>query len=176
LAHEQVYVKQRAVWELKGAGGRGGREDSPRPARGPPILWAGECGRAARHFPLPRWASKPLTPLDGGGGYGQGAAPNQGAPGQHPVPQGYGREGLRREVPTQARVCTVGLDKQRQSMVLELYYRKAGGGGKRKGKRERDRPWPRGEKEKRKRKREVRLSSLVRGRERKRKERKRQRE
>jgi hypothetical protein len=39
---------------------------------------------------------------------------------------------------------TVGLDEQRQSMVLELYYRKAG--GKREGKREKDRPWPRGEK------------------------------
>jgi hypothetical protein len=32
------------------------------------MLWAGGCRRAARHFPLgPRWASKPLTPLDGGG-------------------------------------------------------------------------------------------------------------
>lgn len=29
-----------------------------------------------------------------------------------------------REVPTQVRVCAA---KQRQSMVLELYYRKAGG-------------------------------------------------
>jgi hypothetical protein len=32
----------------------------------------------------------------------------------------------------------VGLDEQRQSMVLELYCRKAG--GKREGKRERERP------------------------------------
>jgi hypothetical protein len=32
------------------------------------------------------------------------------------------------------RVCTAGLDEQRQFMVLELYYRKAG--GNRKGKRE----------------------------------------
>ena len=39
---------------------------------------------------------------------------------------------------------TVGLDEQRQSMVLELYCRKAG--RKREGKRERDQPWPRGEK------------------------------
>jgi hypothetical protein len=34
-------------------------------------------------------------------------------------------------------------------MVLELYYRKAG--GKIKGKRERDQPWPRGEKGERER-------------------------
>ena len=39
---------------------------------------------------------------------------------------------------------TVGLDEQRQSMVLELYCRKAG--RKREGrKRERGRPWPCGE-------------------------------
>jgi hypothetical protein len=31
-----------------------------------------------------------------------------------------------REVPTQKRVSSVGLDEQRQSMVLELYCRKAG--------------------------------------------------
>jgi hypothetical protein len=32
------------------------------------VLWAGECRRAARLFPLgPRWASKPLTLLYGGG-------------------------------------------------------------------------------------------------------------
>jgi hypothetical protein len=30
-------------------------------------------------------------------------------------------------VPTQARVFSLGLEKQRQSMVLELYCRKAGG-------------------------------------------------
>jgi hypothetical protein len=36
----------------------------------------------------------------------------------------------------QARVSTVGLDEQRQSMVLEPYYRKAG--GKREGRRERE--------------------------------------
>jgi hypothetical protein len=39
-------------------------------------------------------------------------------------------EGRRREVPTQARVLSPGLE-QRHSMVLELYCRKAG--GKRKG-------------------------------------------
>ena len=40
------------------------------------------------------------------------------------------------------RSSTVGLDEQRQSMVLELYCRKAG--GKREGrKRERGWPWPR---------------------------------
>jgi hypothetical protein len=43
----------------------------------------------------------------------------------------------------------VGLDEQRQSMILELYYRKAG--RKRKGKRERNRSWPRGEKGERER-------------------------
>jgi hypothetical protein len=46
--------------------------------------------------------------------------------------QKVGRE---REVPTQARVLTLVLDEQRQSMLLELYCRKAG--GLRKGKRER---------------------------------------
>ena len=42
------------------------------------------------------------------------------------------------------RSSTAGLDEQRQSMVLELYCRKAG--RKREGrKRERGQPWPRGE-------------------------------
>jgi hypothetical protein len=51
----------------KGGWGSGGREDSTHPARVPPMLWAGECGRAAKSFPYsPGWASKPLTPLDGG--------------------------------------------------------------------------------------------------------------
>ena len=56
---------------------------------------------------------------------------------------------------------TVGLDEQRQSMVLELYYRKAG--RKREGRRERERDWswPRGEKGKRRERRMAR----VRGRE-----------
>jgi hypothetical protein len=64
---------------------------------------------------------------------GQGASlKNQGALEGHPVPQHYGREGLGREVSTQAGFCTEGLDEL--SMVLELYYRKAG--GKREGKRE----------------------------------------
>jgi hypothetical protein len=52
------------------------------------------------------------------------------------VLQGYGREGLGREVPTQVRVCAAGLDEQRLSMILELYCRKAG--RKVKGKRERE--------------------------------------
>jgi hypothetical protein len=42
------------------------------------------------------------------------------------VLQGYGSEIRGREVPTQVRVSTVGLCEQRQSMVLELYCRKAG--------------------------------------------------
>jgi hypothetical protein len=47
----------------------------------------------------------------------------------------------------------VGLDEQRQSMVLELYYRKAR--VKREGRKERDQPWPCGEKGKGKREREL---------------------
>jgi hypothetical protein len=47
--------------------GRGGRKD-PCPARVPPMLWSGRCGRAARQFPLiPGWASKPMTHSSGGG-------------------------------------------------------------------------------------------------------------
>ena len=49
----------------------------------------------------------------------------------------------------QASITAAGLDEQRQSMVLELYYRKAGRMRKG-GKRERDQPWPRGEKEEKK--------------------------
>jgi hypothetical protein len=97
------------------------------------MLWAGRCRKAAKRFPLgPGWASKPLTPLDKG----------QSSTWATPLsPRGYGKEGLGREVPTQARVCAAGLDEQRLSMVLELYYRKAG--GKREG-RERERERERG--------------------------------
>jgi hypothetical protein len=42
------------------------------------------------------------------------------------VPWGYGKEGCGREVPLKVRVCAAGLDEQRLSMVLELFYRKAG--------------------------------------------------
>ena len=57
-------------------GEREEREDT-RPARVPPMLWTGRHGRAARHFPLsPGWASKPLTPLDGG--WTRGSPQNQG--------------------------------------------------------------------------------------------------
>jgi hypothetical protein len=46
----------------------------------------------------------------------------------------------------QVRVNAVGLEK-RQSMVLELYYRKAGRKRKcGKTEKERDQPWPKGEK------------------------------
>ena len=66
---------------LKGARGRGEREDIPCPARVPPMLWAVRCGKAARRFPLgPGWASKPLTPLDRGGGT-RGSPRNQGPQG-----------------------------------------------------------------------------------------------
>jgi hypothetical protein len=62
------------MWKLKGGyRGRGGREDSPHPARVPPMLWAGRHGRAATRFPLGP-GSKPLTPLDVGG---QEAAPDR---------------------------------------------------------------------------------------------------
>jgi hypothetical protein len=44
-------------------------------------------------------------------------------------------EGRGREVSTQARVLSLGLDEQRQSMVLELYCRKAGKREKIKGER-----------------------------------------
>jgi hypothetical protein len=55
------------LWELKEAGGRGGRKDSPCSARVPLMFWAGRHGRATRPFLLgPRWASKPLTPLNRG--------------------------------------------------------------------------------------------------------------
>jgi hypothetical protein len=54
------------MWELKGGVGEGG-EDNPRLARVPSMLWAGGCKRAARRFLLgPRWAPKPLTPLNKG--------------------------------------------------------------------------------------------------------------
>jgi hypothetical protein len=66
-------------------------------------------------------------------------------------PWSYGREGLGREVPTQVRVCAVGLDEQRLSMVLELYCRKTGGKRKGRKERERDQSWPRGGKEERER-------------------------
>jgi hypothetical protein len=55
----------------------------------------------------------------------------------------------------QIRVLCLGLYEQRQSMVLELYCRKAG--GKRKDrKRERDWPWLRGEKGERRERRKAR--------------------
>ena len=46
----------------------------------------------------PRWASKPLTHSAGGGG-GQGAAPDLGAPGPHPVAPGLWEREIREEVP-----------------------------------------------------------------------------
>ena len=53
---------------------------------------------------------------------------------------------------------SVGLDEQRLSMVLELYYRKTG--GEREGRKDRDWPWPRGKKgERRERERQERLEN-----------------
>jgi hypothetical protein len=45
------------------------------------------------------------------------------------------------------RVCTAGRDEQRLSMVLELYYRKAG--GKREGRKKRERETGHGQEERR---------------------------
>jgi hypothetical protein len=63
------------------------------------------------------------------------------------TPGDTGREGRGKKragvVPTRARVFSPVLHDQRQSMVLELYCRKAG--GKRESKK-RDCPWPYGEK------------------------------
>jgi hypothetical protein len=67
------------------------------------------------------------------------------------VLQGYGSEIRGREVPTQVRVSAVGLYEHRQSMVLELYCRKAG--EKREG-RERGRERKRGREGEREGKRE----------------------
>jgi hypothetical protein len=99
----------------------------------------------------PGWAAsgcvKPLTPLSRGGGH-KGQPPyhvlslrhptlelrtEQGIQGDILGPRDMGREGRGREVPMQARVLSPGFDEH--SMVIELYYRKAG--GKREDKRER---------------------------------------
>ena len=53
----------------------------------------------------------------------------------------------------QASITAAGLDEQRQSMVLELYYRKAG--RMRKGGKREDQPWSRGEKGEKKREKKV---------------------
>ena len=59
-------------------------------------------------------------------------------------------------VPMQARVLSLDLDEQRQSMVLELYCRKAG--GKRKGKKRKgDGQWPRRGKGQRRERRKTRV-------------------
>jgi hypothetical protein len=55
----------------------------------------------------------------------KGQPPKPGGPEQHPAALGLWERRLRGEVPTQARVCTVGLEEQ--TVYLELYYRKAGG-------------------------------------------------
>ena len=60
----------------------------------------------------------------------------------------------------QVRVLSPGLDEQRQSMVLELYCRKAG--EREKVERERDQPCPRGEKGERRERRKARVRGRVR--------------
>ena len=148
----------------RGYVGKRGMGECQRPAR-VSVLWDGGQGRTAGCFPCsPRWASswvKPLTPYggrDGGGqgavpgsqslashaGYGRGAENRIGAPGRHSSPRRCGKRAEGERFPMQARVLKSGLDKQRQSMVLELYCRKAG--EREKVERERDQPWPRGEK------------------------------
>jgi hypothetical protein len=65
-------------------------------------------------------------PLDRSGG--QQGATQPGGPGATPCsPRVMGEREEGREVPTPARVSAADLDEQRLSMVLELYYRKAGG-------------------------------------------------
>jgi hypothetical protein len=87
------------------------------------ILWAGRHGRDARRFLLgPRWASKPLTPF--GMGWTKGSPQNQGTPWRQPVALGLWERGLRERGSNTGK--SVYTDEQRQSMVLELYYRKAG--------------------------------------------------
>ena len=105
------------------------------------MLWAGGHGRTARYFShSPGWASscvKPLTPHGRGwtrarpeyqvislwhpmlDTVGRKSKNRIGAPGQHHTLEIW-EEGRGREVPTQVRVLSPGLDEQRQSMVLEL--------------------------------------------------------
>jgi hypothetical protein len=59
-------------------------------------------------------------------GYGRGGENRIGTLGQHSALEGKGREG-RGKVSSHASVFSPGLDKRRQSMVLELYCRKTGG-------------------------------------------------
>jgi hypothetical protein len=116
----------------KGGRGEVGEEnDSPCPARVPPMLWAARHMRAARRFPLsPGWTSKPLTHSMGGG---HGVAPDLGAPGSHPVAPEIWERGKSEEVPNTDQSVQWILMEQRLSMVKEIYYRnvgrKRGGGG-----------------------------------------------
>ena len=80
----------------------------------------------------------------------KGQPPTWGSPGPHPVAPRLWERGLREERFPHRRVCT---SEQRQSMVLELYYRKAE--GKREG-REREREKERERRLENKRKREER--------------------
>jgi hypothetical protein len=78
--------------ETKRGQGKEGKGGQPALARVSSMLWAGRFKRSARHFPLgPRWASKPLTPLDEvwtRGSLDRGQE-------QHPVAQGLWARGLR---------------------------------------------------------------------------------
>jgi hypothetical protein len=89
--------------------GEEGGENSPCPARVPPMLWAGRCTRAARCFLL-----QASVQLDEGWTRGSLCL---GAPGSYPVAPGLWERGIREErFLTPARVCTA-LVEHRLSMV-----------------------------------------------------------
>jgi hypothetical protein len=102
----------------------------------------------------PGWAFKPLThSMESGQGAAQPGGPRA-------TPCSYVREGRgKRGFHTGESECS--LDEQKQSMVLELYCRKAE--GKREGKG--GQPWPRGEKVRKGEREKAREKERVRGRE-----------
>jgi hypothetical protein len=71
-----ISIFRSCVSTKRGVGEGGGRADNLRPARVPLMLQAGGYGRGTGHCPLgPGWASKPLTPLNGGGRADKGQPP-----------------------------------------------------------------------------------------------------
>ena len=121
-------------WELKRGPGEEGEGENPHPTRILLILWSARHGRAAIHFLLiPGWASKLLTHSLVGG---QGAALDRIPRATLLKPPGLWERGMRKEVPNTDE-SERSLDEQRLSMVLGLYYRKAG--RKREGRKEGER-------------------------------------
>ena len=112
---------------------REGEGEDPHTTRVLLILSSVRRGRTAIHLPLmPGWASKLLNYSLGGGRWWQ-VLP--GIPGATLLkPLGLWERGMREEVPNTDE-SEQNLDEQRISMVLELYYRKAG--RKRDGRRDR---------------------------------------